>query len=288
SALSYDYDYSVKSMVGINDSLILLLEEGGFVYFDLKSKTFSSTYRTDIVFNSMIPLHLDDDGRIELAATVEFQGQNALILMDEWGHFLNNWPRYGNYTQIRAAKNGNDVRIFALDGNGKLEVFNTDADIINTHPASSDAATFFLFEENDSVKIAVNGSIWASDCNEVIWGHENFNYASMNWVQDIQMSNVISETDLIRDDLIYNYPNPVSGEFTRFRYEAVTADMVEITIYNYAGRKLEHLTQIPVKGQVNEILWSVKDLASGVYIAKIEISNAQTSKTYIIKPAILK
>jgi len=40
--------------------------------------------------------------------------------------------------------------------------------------------------------------------------------------------------------------------------------------------------------QWNEIVWDVSDYESGVYIAKIDITDGTKTETYFVKPAILK
>jgi hypothetical protein len=54
------------------------------------------------------------------------------------------------------------------------------------------------------------------------------------------------------------------------------------------GRFIRSLEQTVTDQQWNEILWYVGDETSGVYLAKIQITDGTETETYFVKPAILK
>ena len=86
----------------------------------------------------------------------------------------------------------------------------------------------------------------------------------------------------------YNYPNPVEEGFTTFRVTVGNADKIIINIYDIAGFFIDRM-QIPeVKtNDVNELIWDVRDLESGVYIANIKASFGSKSKNKILKIAVI-
>ncbi len=88
--------------------------------------------------------------------------------------------------------------------------------------------------------------------------------------------------------MIYNYPNPIESERTKFRYFATGAQSATINIYQLSGAYVETLTRNAIDQQWNEITWDVSDYESGVYIAKIDITDGTKTETYFVKPAILK
>ncbi|MDZ7797389.1 MAG: T9SS type A sorting domain-containing protein [Candidatus Marinimicrobia bacterium] len=120
------------------------------------------------------------------------------------------------------------------------------------------------------------------------WGYRGKDAQHSNAHRASQTATPVVSTTLIRDGLIYNYPNPVENGMTKFRYFATGAHSVTIDIYQLNGRHVETLTKMSANRQWNEIRWNVNDHDSGVYIAKIKVSDGSWTETYFVKPAILK
>jgi hypothetical protein len=93
---------------------------------------------------------------------------------------------------------------------------------------------------------------------------------------------------LIKNGLIYNYPNPIEGERTKFRFFATGATHATVNIFALDGRFITKLEMNLTDQQWNEIPWFIHNETSGVYLAKIEITDGTQTETYFVKPAILK
>ena len=97
----------------------------------------------------------------------------------------------------------------------------------------------------------------------------------------------------IKDELItltktYNYPNPVEEGFTTFRVTVGNADNIIINIYDIAGFFIDRMRIPQVKtNDVNELIWDVRDLESGLYIANIKASFGSKSENKILKIAVI-
>ncbi len=276
-------------VAGIGDSLLLWYDEGGYSIFHAGQTEALTVLRPDIQITSAFPVYADGDGRFDIAAVAEMNGLDAVVLLDQSGHQLTGWPVYGEYSDLRAGRQGDDLRLFALNAKGQIRQFDSVGHQLSSLFSSSpDPASFFLAQSADSVMLVSNGNVWPTACDSAPWAclHGDMDASAM--MNEVRTGADVSGDDLILHNLIYNYPNPVNGDLTRFRYTAVNADRVEIFIYDYAGKFVEHLQQIPVKGQVNEILWKTDGLASGVYIARVRLSGAGTTKQIILKPAVIK
>ncbi len=90
--------------------------------------------------------------------------------------------------------------------------------------------------------------------------------------------------------LAYNYPNPTEGDFTTIRYYLGQAGQVSIQIYDLAGALIETLTGTGLAEISNEVIWNLKNIQSGIYFAKIQVTAAKngTESIKFIKIAVVK
>lgn len=88
--------------------------------------------------------------------------------------------------------------------------------------------------------------------------------------------------DLIPAKSAYNYPNPVRGPSTTIRYYLSEAAEVKIRIFDMAGQHVRTLTGPGVALTDNEVTWTLDNVQSGVYFAKIHataVSGRRTTRT---------
>ncbi len=69
--------------------------------------------------------------------------------------------------------------------------------------------------------------------------------------------------------LFQNYPNPFNSS-TKIRYQVPEASHIVISIYDGLGRKVEVLVDGIVDAGYHSVIWNAKDVASGVYLVRIE------------------
>lgn len=244
----------------------------------------------DYAFREILPLHMNNDGSYELLAVLDQDGQSSLAAFNRHGYLLDNFPVRGNYRQLRVYYLDGDPQILAYDPRGRIDVFATDAELFYSLTAPLNAASLFIEQITpDSAWIVADGSIYTVRSDSVYWGYRGKDAVHSNAHHALQSSITPVSEHLIRDALIYNYPNPAEGETTRFRFYATGAQQVNIQIFQLSGRYITTLNAGDLyENQWNEIRWDVSGLQSGVYIARIEISGEGRSETYFVKSAILK
>ena len=106
---------------------------------------------------------------------------------------------------------------------------------------------------------------------------------------------------MINKDQTYAYPNPSYSEDIIFRITVGEADKINIHIFDLAGFPVQSLKKdmhtpyspIPEDGpiplnDVNEIKWDISNVESGVYLARVVVSNHADSEEKIIKVGVIK
>ena len=86
----------------------------------------------------------------------------------------------------------------------------------------------------------------------------------------------------------YNWPNPVYDGRTFIRYFVSENATVKIKIFDIAGDKVAEFAGPGIGGMDNEVAWNVRDIQSGVYLARIEADADGKSEVAIIKVAVVK
>ncbi len=240
-------------------------------------------------FSDMVPIHLNDDGVFEFLALTAFNGRPTLSAFTQRGYLLDGFPVFKNYRELRVYYLDGEPRILAYDPAGVIDVYEKNAMRAFSLPAPVNAASLFMEQVSaDTAWLVADGCIYQLPSDSVYWGYRGKDAVHRNAQHALQPAvTVVSET-LIRNALIYNYPNPAEHGITKFRYFATGAESVSIDIYQLSGRHAETLTQAPVDLQWNEVVWRTDRFESGVYIAKVTVSDGIKTETYFVKPAILK
>jgi M6 family metalloprotease-like protein len=93
--------------------------------------------------------------------------------------------------------------------------------------------------------------------------------------------------ELLPENLAYNYPNPAK-EQTKIRYYLREGAEVNIRIYDLSGMLVDEFSG-PGEGQTaNERIWDCSDIASGVYLCRVEARSSSESKVAFFKIAIVR
>ncbi len=241
------------------------------------------------MLKQIIPLHLNNDCEYEILALTEVEGNRTLSAFSHNGPLLNNYPVYENYTELRVYELGGSPMIVAYDPVGIIDIINIDGSKYYSMPAPVNAASFFIEQiAADTAWIVTDGSIIPISSSGVYWGYDGKDAAYSNASSATQTGTPVVSGTLIKNELIYNYPNPIETDRTKFRFFATGATRATINIFALDGRHITMLVQNVIDQQWNEIPWFVNNQESGVYIAKIDITDGTTTETYFVKPAILK
>jgi hypothetical protein len=81
-------------------------------------------------------------------------------------------------------------------------------------------------------------------------------------------------TSYIENDVFYAYPNPALGSDVTIRYKLIQppTQNPEIKIFDLSGDLIQEFVGNS-SGSYNEVVWDISDIASGVYLCKIEVHN---------------
>ena len=96
-----------------------------------------------------------------------------------------------------------------------------------------------------------------------------------------------STGDLLVLPSVFCYPNPVNSGSTGIRYQLRRDAQVRIQIYTLAGDLVTSFKGTGFQNQ-NEVRWNIGDIASGVYLGRVEASDTTSSQTGVFKIAVVK
>ncbi len=92
---------------------------------------------------------------------------------------------------------------------------------------------------------------------------------------------------LISSESVYTYPNPAKGDTVTFKFLVSDKSHVTINVYNIAGEKVAKFEKKDCQaGIASEIVWNIKNIASGVYIYRIDAISSGGKKSLTKKMAI--
>ncbi|MEA2078196.1 MAG: T9SS type A sorting domain-containing protein [Candidatus Marinimicrobia bacterium] len=288
NSLEYVVSYSTAAIM--NDSMIFA-DETGYKYYDFISLDglLRLPYASEHRFMDIIPIHLDNDGEFELLALTEFNGETTLSAFTHYGYLLDNFPIFNNYQKLRVYYLNGDPQILAYDPAGVIDVYSATAELQYSLPAPVNATFLFMEQVSaDTAWLVSDGSIYTVRSDSIYWGYDGKDAAYSNAQSANQTAVPVGSDILIKDGLIYNYPNPIEGERTKFRFFVTGATHATINIYSLSGSFICSIEADVTDQQWNEIPWYVAREESGVYIAKIDITDGTKTEIYFVKPAILK
>ena len=140
--------------------------------------------------------------------------------------------------------------------------------------------------------IVSESSIWLFDDATETGGnewtsvhHDPTNSRYLTAFVDLQISNT---SKLIDADRTYNYPNPATEGTTIIRVFVESAEEVKVEIYDLAGYFVERLQfDNLIQGEVNEVVWDVSGVESGVYFANVKATKGSDWENKIVKVAVV-
>lgn len=205
------------------------------------------------------------------------------------------FPVYGSFLNI-------PLIVDIMDGDNKPEIICENNDIISIYSNTGDLLLDIPnYSIDQEIQIVPN---WSSGKAALVNGNRLFIFnsyesSSSYWlnpgsnpsnnfiVSGIEkragLNQGIGGIDLSRT---YNYPNPITDGYTKFRFFTYNAEYVIIKIYDLSGVLIKKLTVTNlINNDYNEIRWDASGLDSGLYFAEIK-SNLNESK--LIKVVLVK
>lgn len=142
-------------------------------------------------------------------------------------------------------------------------------------------------ESNLRIYTLSNGTWLMVNTSEVL-PDENKVSAEVSHFSFFRIMEYVPSGSLMSKNSVYSYPNPAKGDTVTFKFHLADKAYVSIEVYNVAGEKIIKLEKANCPaGVASEISWNMKNIASGVYIYKVEARSASGSKKVIKKLAII-
>jgi len=151
----------------------------------------------------------------------------------------------------------------------------------------TDADIAGLEEENLRI-YKISGSDWRLlDTSEVL-PEANKVRARTDSFSVFSIMQYVPSGALMTAGAVYTYPNPARGDSLTFKFYVAYKASVAIDVYNVAGEKVARLTKenCPA-GLTSEIAWNIRDIASGVYVYRVQAESASGRKTVTKKLAVI-
>lgn len=150
----------------------------------------------------------------------------------------------------------------------------------------------FDFDHSPStLELAVGGDdgklyVWslASSLDGISWHRFHSDQANTGFVAGALPQP--STTDFIAN--LYVYPNPVKKIQGKIRFSVGDVTMVNCKVFNLAGDMVQDLDVRAFPNTDNEIKWDTSNLASGVYVIRVETKGSSGSKVLTCKAAVIK
>ncbi|MBI4655607.1 MAG: PQQ-binding-like beta-propeller repeat protein [Elusimicrobia bacterium] len=112
--------------------------------------------------------------------------------------------------------------------------------------------------------------------------------AEVNHFSFFRIMEYVPSGALLNPDSVYTYPNPAKGDILTFKFLVADKSYVTVDVYNVAGEKTARLEKADCPGGVtSEIIWDIKNTASGVYVYRVQAKSASGEKSVTKKLAII-
>lgn len=181
-----------------------------------------------------------------------------------------------------------DGRIFAVDGgSGKL---------VTGFPISTGnniTSSPLVYEDDNKIFLAAatNDKFFCWQIGgrkgKIYWSQENGNNYNNSFI-DAPVS-LVTSSEFFPKSKAYNWPNPVYDGITYIRYYVSEDSKINIKIFDLSGDFVAELNNSARGGMDNETTWNVKDIQSGVYLARIEaVGSSGKTESTVIKIAVIK
>jgi hypothetical protein len=116
------------------------------------------------------------------------------------------------------------------------------------------------------------------------WGHD---FRHTGGFPSCELPSPPQAGELMPTASVYNYPNPTEGQSTTIRYRLGQEAEVDIRIYDLSGDLVAELPGTGFAHTENEVVWDLSDVASGVYLCRVEARGGGHQETVFCKIAVV-
>ncbi|MFQ6617971.1 MAG: T9SS type A sorting domain-containing protein, partial [Fidelibacterota bacterium] len=304
---------------------LVAVDLGGSIYF-INTREYTSTGFDDYFLSSPALGDLDDDGKLEVVLstftrifTVNSNGTLAPDFPVKIDPAQEN-PIFPGTVYTTGREIGKEFYRLSspvlgdVDGDGKVDIvfgtssglvyaINVRGEVLNGFPLSTggginSAPALGDVDSDGDIEIAVISDdeflyVWdlpgKYEASRMEWQNMHRDSRNSSFYSKRLIPVMPPSKPLMVPGSVFNYPNPVEGDFTTIRYFINDADRVIIRIFDMAGDLVAQLVDASItKGEHNEIKWYVKDVDNGVYFAKVRAEKAGQSEVKVIKIAVIR
>ena len=171
-----------------------------------------------------------------------------------------------------------------------LYIFDSQGTLIHKIAVNPDDVLIGLGEYSGYSSIITSSIVYQFDPHSDLQGNTwSYYHGNAGRTREIDLDytfDPISDTILTRS---YGYPNPIKGQMGTLRVESKGAQKIKIMIYDLAGYFIRSFNSVPNNNgiQINEWVWDVSNIESGIYFAHVEVSDSESIETDIIKVAVI-
>lgn len=151
---------------------------------------------------------------------------------------------------------------------------------LSTETAGIEKNNLRMYYYDNGVWKMLRNSKINTDENSIVAEYDKFGYYALFGYKP--------QGDVFDSDWVYTYPNPAKGDLLTFKFVVNYKSDVDIEIYNVAGEMIKKLSKKDVlPGLVNEVVWDIRNMASGVYIYIFKANGSGGKKSVNKKLAII-
>lgn len=257
----------------------------------IKTNGISTDGLNDHEFSKIAVSDIDLDGKIEVLAIEE----GSVFVINTNFTFDSGFPVEQNTTSLVLTRDlfedehpeivvqieNGDVVVLDWQGRERYRLSN---------PKGSELRMLSQYQGRNC--IVTESSIWLFDkvteTNGNEWPYIHHDPSNRRIFKATLEFKIPGESKLIDTKRTYNYPNPAENGETTLRVFVETAEKVEINIYDLAGYFVKRFRMdTPIQGEVNEVVWDVANVESGVYFANIMATKGSKSENKILKIAVV-
>lgn len=277
---SMDESHSLRGEIATDDRLVVTVD--GAEISGLNGHGFTTISGVDADLDGRIELLLvDDEGSVysvnenltgESGFPVHLNATSPVLARDLFGD---------EHPELVVQVEQGDLVVLDWQGKEQYRLAN---------PPGSKLRVLTQYRGRNS--IVTESSIWQFDSVSVTngneWPHQHHDPANSRRLTASIPFRSVNEMKLIDNQRTYNYPNPAKGGSTTIRVFVESAEKIEITIYDLAGFYVDMVAMdSPIPGEVNEIVWDVSAVESGVYFANVTATKGDRMENKILKIAVV-
>lgn len=289
---------------GKNETVTLIAADQ--LAIDSDGKTFQKSLPDSVISNPSFA-DVDGDGFYEIL----FNTMGTMFILNYNGSMVSNFPLNLHLEESEClvgtplvfdANNDGKQEIMISTSSGRVIIVDLKGDVLPGFPTTTGGELNVTSIANDLdgddvleiYSLNTKGEVFAwqletsFDAQSVWWNQSSYR-ANRNMFIEKRLDPVISEnSELMPGTSVYNYPNPNIQSFTTIRYFLKENAEVTIKIFDLAGDMVASFSG-PGQGNVhNEQQWDLTDVASGVYLCRVQANASSESSFKIIKIMVIK